>query len=223
MVSIPQKYLFENSFDQPQGPIAVNFGRKPMEPTFSRAELDAARAAAMEEGRQAGLIEARASLEQRLADTVDRLSAGLDALLAREEEIRRETERQAIELLRTALAKALPELARAGPLAEIEAMIASSLAEVVDEPRIVLRVPNDLFDPLRQRLGAIAQRSGYAGKFVILAEDTLGPGDCRLEWSDGGAERNLRRLGQAIDAALTRTLAAATPKPESSRQESQDE
>ncbi|HYC13837.1 MAG TPA: hypothetical protein VEC75_06285, partial [Stellaceae bacterium] len=158
-----------------------------------------------------------------LAETVDRLSAGVEALLAREEEIRREAERQAMELLRAALARAFPALAAENPLAEIEAMIAGSLVEVVDEPRIVLRVPNDLFDPLRQRIGAIAQRSGYGGKFVILADDTLGPADCRLEWADGGAERNLRRLGQAIDAALARTISAAAPKPEPSRQESQDE
>jgi len=223
MVASPQKYLFENSFDQPQGPIAVHFGRKPVEPTFSRAELEAARAAAAEEARQAALAEAATSLEKRLAETVDLLTAGVDALLAREEEIRHEAERQAMELLRAALARAFPALAAESPLVEIEAMIANSLVEVVDEPRIVLRVPNDLFDPLRQRIGAVAQRSGYGGKFVILADDTLGPADCRLEWADGGAERNLRRLGQAIDAALTRTLAAAAPKPEPSRQESQDE
>jgi flagellar assembly protein FliH len=223
MAASPQKFLFDTSFDQPQGPIAVNFARKPAEPTFSRAELETARAAAAEEARQAALAEAAASLEQRLADAVEGLAAGVSSLLERDEEIRGSAERRAIELIRAVLARALPELTRVNPLAEIEAMIADCLREAFEEPRIVLRVPNDLFDPLRQRLGAIAQQSGFGGKFVILAEDALGPADCRLEWADGGAERDVRRLAHAIDAAIARALQTAAPKSEPSRQESQDE
>ena len=224
MAPSPQKFLFENSFDQPQGPIAVHFGRKPAEPTFTRAELDAARATAAEEARQAALAESAASLEQQISEAVDALARGVTTLLERDEEHRRAAETCAIELLRAVLAKAVPELARVNPLAEIEAMIAACLSEAFEEPRIVLRVPGTLFDALRQRLGAIAQRSGFAGKFVILAEESLGPADCRLEWADGGAERDVRRLAHAIDAALTRAIAAVNaPKPEPSRQESQDE
>jgi flagellar assembly protein FliH len=221
MAPSPQKYLFDNSFDHPQGPIAVQFGRKPAEPSFNRAELEAARTAAAAEARESALAEAAESLDRRIADAVESLALGVASLLERDEEIRRAAETRAIELLRAVLAKALPELARANPLAEIEAMVVDCLREAFEEPRIVLRVHGSLFDPLRQRLGAIAQRSGFGGKFVILAEDGLGPADCRLEWADGGAERDVSRLAHALDTALARALAA--PKPEPSRQEIQDE
>ena len=58
----------------------------------------------------------------------------------------------------------------------------------------MLRVNDALFDALQRRLAAIAQANGYAGKIVLLADDALAPGDGRIEWADGGAERDTRRL-----------------------------
>ncbi len=88
----PRKYLFDLSFDQPQGPVAVRFARNPSEPTFTRAELEAACAAAREEGRQAGLAEGSATTDRRLADATEALAAGLTSLIEREDEIRREAD-----------------------------------------------------------------------------------------------------------------------------------
>src|SRR5260221_9088338 len=117
------KYLFDLSFDHPQGPVAVRFPRNTPEPTFTRAELEAARAAARQEGRQSGVSEASASAEGRLADATDALASGFASLLARADEIPRETEAHALELLRMVAAKAVPALARKEPLAELEAMV----------------------------------------------------------------------------------------------------
>jgi flagellar assembly protein FliH len=219
----PRKYLFDLSFDQPQGPVAVRFARNPAEPIFTRTELEAARAAAHEEGRQAGLAEGAATTERRLADAAEAFAAGLASLIERADEIRREAETRAVELLRTVTAKAFPALARMAPLAEIEAMVVDCLREAFEEPRVVLRVAADLFEPMRQRLDAIAQSCGFSGKFVLLVDDTLGAVDGRLEWADGGAERNTRRLARELDAALERALLPPVPASEPSREETPDE
>jgi len=218
-----RKYLFDQSFDHPQGPVAVRFQRHPMEPTFTQTQLDAACAKAREEGHQAALAEAAAGIDGRLAQAAETLVSGLASLAEQEEEIRREAETRAVELLRMVTAKAVPALVRKEPLADLEAMIVDCLREAADEPRIVLRLPPDLFEPMRERLGAITQAHGFAGKFVLLVDESIGPADGRLEWADGGAERNPRRLAQDIDAALSRALLNPVSAPEPSTEETTHE
>src|SRR3546814_8811652 len=50
-------------------------------------------------------------------------------------------------------------------------------------------------------------RSGFEGKLVFLADERLKTGDLRVEWADGGVERNQMALWQEIDAVIARVLA----------------
>src|SRR5690348_9797808 len=218
-----RKYLFDHSFDQVQGPVAVRFQRTPIEPTFTRTELEAAVAKAREEGRQAGLAEAAAAIDGRLAQAAETLTSSIASLAARDDELRRKAETKAVELLRLVAAKAVPALARKEPLTDLEAMVIDCLREAADEPRIVLRVAPDLFEPMRRRLDAIAQGHGFAGKFVLLVDESIGPADGRLEWADGGAERNTARIAREIDAALSRALLNPVSASEPSTEETPHE
>ncbi len=222
-MATPRKYLFDLSFDHASGPVAVRFQRNPTEPTFTRTEVEAACAKAREEGRQAALAEAAEGIDGRLAQAAEALVSGLAALAARDDELRRETETRAVELLRMVAAKAVPALVRKEPLADLEAMVIDCLREAADEPRIVLRVAPDLFEPMRRRLDPIAQGHGFGGKFVLLVDESLGPADGRLEWADGGAERNTARIARELDAALARALLNPVSVSEPSREETPDE
>ena len=46
-----------------------------------------------------------------------------------------------------------------------------------------------------------------------VADAALSGGDGRVEWADGGAERDASRIAQEIDAVLARALAAPPPCP----------
>lgn len=216
-MALAQKFLFNVSFDQPETADGAP-PRKPYEPSFTRTELAAACAEAASEGRSAAFAEWARSAESRTAAALEVIEQGVAALIAARAEIAREVEQQAIALLRAALRKTLPALCRKDPLAEIEALVTRCLGETLDEPRLVVRINDALFDPIHKRLGAIAQSQGFAGKFVLLAESTLADGDARIEWADGGAERDTRRLAAEIDAVLARalspTLAAPNPSEE---------
>jgi len=205
----PHKFLFDESFDQPDAP-AVAAARRPPppppEPTFSKAELGAAEQAGMEAGRATALAEAAQSTEARTADAVTRLASGIAELLAARQSDADAAQRQACAAMSVLLHKAVPALGRKAPLLEIEALLSDCLREAFDEPRLVLRVADSLFEPLQQRLAAITGAAGFAGKVVLLADEALGPGDARVEWAEGGAERDQRRLMHDIDGALARAL-----------------
>ncbi|HZB91872.1 MAG TPA: hypothetical protein VE397_10550 [Stellaceae bacterium] len=208
-MSAPHKFLFDQSFDQQDAPARSAPRRPPPpppEPTFSQAELEAARQAGLDEGRATALAEAAAAAETRTAEAAAKLASGIEELLAARQGYADAAQRQACTTLGIALRKAVPALSRKAPLVEIEALLADCLREAFDEPRVVLRVADGAFESVQQRLAALTAAAGYAGKVVLLADETLGPGDARVEWAEGGAERDQRRLMGDIDAALARAV-----------------
>jgi flagellar assembly protein FliH len=217
-MSTPQKFLFEPSFDNVEQPRALS-RKPPPEPPVSRAEFEAGRTAAFADGRRAGLAEAARSAEARTAAALSALATDIKTVLALRERCAADVERRAIETMRAIMRKAVPALCRKDPLAEVAAVIDACLHEAFEEPRIVLRVVDALFEPLQQRLAAITAAAGYAGKIVLLADSNLGPGDVRVEWAEGGAERDVARLVCDIDAALARALDANPAFPEESKHE----
>jgi flagellar assembly protein FliH len=177
---------------------------EPPPPTFSEEELAAARAAAYAEGEQAGHAAAMASIEQHLAlamgEVPRQLADLVDDQRRSDEALAEQTVRIAVTLAR----KLMPELARRRGLEEIEALLRSCLTDMLDEPRIVVRVSDGLIDAVRDRLQPIADELGYGGALVLLVDPALGPADCRVEWADGGCERIADKLWQDIDAAVAR-------------------
>ena len=212
MPAAPQRYLFDVSFDAPD-PIP-GAGREPAPiARYSRADLDAARAEGVEAGRAEAIAAAAAAVEERIAAALGAIDRSIARMLEAHDAQARRVEAEAIAILRTVLQKVVPALCRKDPLAELEAMVSGCLAELLDEPRLVLRVSEVLFDAVQERMSGLAQAAGYAGKIVLLADAALGDGDGRIEWADGGAERDMRRIARDIDACLARALASPAPAP----------
>jgi flagellar assembly protein FliH len=206
----PQRFLFDRSFDDLElssVPGAAADARP------ARAELDAARADGLAQGRAAALAEIAERIETRAADTLMALDRGVGALLTQRAADAQQMEGQALALVRAVLQKAAPALCRKDPAGEIEALVARCLGETIDEPRVVLRVSDALFDTMQTRLDAMTQAHGYGGKLVLIADAALAIGDARVEWADGGAERDTGRLLAEIDAILSRNQ-DASPLPQ---------
>src|SRR3546814_15720654 len=80
---------------------------------------------------------------------------------------------------------------------------------MIEEPRLVLRVSDGILDLIKPRIDVLTMRSGFAGRVVILAEDGMVDGDCRIEWADGGVERSAARLSTEIEGAVIRDRGSA--------------
>lgn len=210
-----RKYLFDVSFDQAATKPAAE-PELPPEEKFTRAELEAAQEAARAEGRNAGLAEANQAAAAKASTAIAALADGVKSLLASADATAAQTQREAIEALRIIVAKVLPATAAKGALAEIEGFATKCLIDAIDEPRVVLRVAPEVYEPVRGQLEAIAAASGFGGRIVLLADESLAASDARLEWADGGVERDTGELIREADAAMARNAdPAATPIPPS--------
>ncbi len=193
-----RKFDFALSFDEDEPAAAAGDDRP------SRANVKIKEA--YEKGREAGLAEAQATIERQLAAAAEAIGQGFSGLEATRAAIESEMSRQAIEMATTLVGKALPALARREAMSEVEATVKECLGRVLEEPRVVVRVADSLLDSLQARIDALVQESGYAGEVVLLADAGLGPSDCRVEWANGGAERDMDNIWQEIEAAIQRSL-----------------
>lgn len=219
-MSTTRKFLFDTSFDdparrrealEPPPPVPEPDPEPPPpppEPTFSREELLRAHEDGYADGFTAGKAAAETAAAQRLADVLAAAEAALLALLAQAEASAADRRDEAVRVGTAIARKLLPAQARRHGLAEVEAMIEDCVAEVIEEPRLVVRVHDGMMDEIAGRIDALTTARGFAGKTIVLADPALGYGDCRIEWAEGGAEREAERLWRDIDRIAARVLGA---------------
>jgi flagellar assembly protein FliH len=195
------KFLFDNSFDVAESP-ALSPAAPPRQ--FSEEDILAARDEGFAQGEAAGRAAALTSIEQASAKTLTVIGARLNDAGQEIERIRAATMSDALKVLGAAIRKVIPELARRNALNEIEQLVRECLQAIYDEPRVVVRGHDKVIAALQPRIDAMAASCGFHGKIVLFADDQLNETDCRVEWADGGAERNLDDMWRQIDAALER-------------------
>ena len=196
-MTVKQKYMFETAFDQPGG----GKGAPPM-PTHTDEDLESAREEAFHAGHEAALVEARQIEELRIKELFETMAQQIDALSGTRAAENDRIAGQATDVALAICRKVLPEMARRHALTEIESLISNCLAEMPEEPRIVVRVADQKVDQLQTRIGNFSK--GFDGKLVLLGDDEIADTDCAVVWADGGTERNLDRLWQDIDTAIGR-------------------
>jgi flagellar assembly protein FliH len=225
-MTVAKKFLFETSFDEP-APVREKVSAaphvsnpapaaipepiiEPKAPTFSEAELAAAceqaRKQGDQEGHKRGMLEGQQRLEAQIAAALSTISAQLTLAVRAATEAPVEITQAATDLALAILRKMHPALSAKRGLDEVEGVLADCLEQLKNEPRLVAYVPNQLLDPLNERVSAISAARGFEGRVVLIGDPNLADSDCRIEWADGGLERDTRRLWSDIEAALDRCL-----------------
>lgn len=214
-----QKFSFDRSFDAPEPtdlePIIEemqaacdNFIEEgaltppPPVPTYTEDDLLAARTQAYAEGETAGRSMAIAGIEQQTLDLMSRVETSLGEAVESQKisdlQIRRETAK----LAHTMVKKLFPTMAQRHGLSEVEGLIDRLLTDLLDEPRLIIKVGPDQMGSVQEHLDPLAKQLGYEGTLVYRPEPGFGPLDCRIEWARGGAERISPNILQDIDDAV---------------------
>jgi flagellar assembly protein FliH len=205
-MSITRKYLFDNAFDalKPSRPAPPPARR------FSEAEVKAACESAFAQGREAGTREVESGREQLVARSTAAMAEGLQAVKALNAELELRMTRWALQSALGMVQKLFPELVRRHGQSEIEAMVVNTLQDVEDEPRVVVRMPAAMIEPMQPAVAEICRQAGFVGRLLLIEDDAIALGDCRVEWAEGGIERQAQRLWTDIEQRVLRLLAHPT-------------
>lgn len=191
--------FFDEDFDQPAAPPAPAEPQI-IEPVFSLADLDAARAQAAETSRTRALDEAAASAKAAAAEALRAIAASL--VVAREDaaQIAEQSAEAVTRLLLDCFATAFPALsARHGPR-EAAAVLNCILPVLHHEPTIAVRVnPHEAAN-----LGAeiLALDPDLADRIRLVPTDAMAPGDVRVTWENGSAVRDAKAIWTQIEDVL---------------------
>ncbi len=194
------KYLFDEDFATGQSP------------TMTVVEAERRRADAESVAYRKGFAAAQ---EQAQNDAAQRLAAALTLIgdgMARIEKglsgIETRLENEAVDVAVAVGAKLAPELIARQPFAEVAALATDCFRNLVKTPHVVVRIGPDLYDTAKDKLEGIARGRGFEGRLMVLSEDGIAPGDCRIEWADGGVTRDRALTETTINVCVTRYLGA---------------
>jgi flagellar assembly protein FliH len=203
-----QKFMFDNAFD------TAGANPRPSARRFSEAEVEAVRQEAFAKGRDAGRAEAEATRDSLIARSTAAAVEQLKGFQRFTADLDDRMTRWALQAALTMVRAMFPELCRQHSQSEIEALIVETLHENEQEPRVVLRLPGEMIEPMQPMVAELCKTAGFAGRLLLIEDDTLGAGDCRIEWAEGGVERQAHRLWKEIEQRVSRLLAASSA-PES--------
>ena len=194
------KFLFEEDFATGEKPtitlVEHERRRKDAEAVAYRNGFGAAQAQGVAEAEK----RISAALTQ-IGDTLERLSRGLEGVEAR-------LEVEAVQVAVAVARKLAPALIETQPFTEIEALAADCFRQLVATPHITIRVNEAMFSDAQDKLQTLARSRGFEGRMLVTADAALGPGDCRVEWADGGINRDLAATEAAIAEVVTRYVTA---------------
>jgi flagellar assembly protein FliH len=198
----PAKFLFDHDFAaaaevEPSIPLPVH-----------EAGLLDADASGYRRGFAAAKAEVLAEAEQRSEAALERVAAALADVVRGLSGVEARLETEAVDVAVAVAKKLAAALIEREPLAEISALAMDCFRHLVTAPHVVVRVNDAQHASVGKPIEEMVRARGLASHLVVLAEPEIRTGDCRIEWADGGLNRDRRATEAVIDEAVSRYVKA---------------
>ncbi len=201
------KFLFDTEFGAASVPLKKKDKEPPTPPLVYSEEH---KVAFCDEARQAGFAEGQAQamegIEASLTQILDSMNAQLQQLTQIHDSQLGNLKCEAASMAFAIAGKLAPALIARQPEAEVLKMVEECLADLHDEPRIVVRASEPVCSALSEKIDRLTQSTGFQGNVILLPDDTKTDGDCRIEWADGGVDRELEDTHKKVNDIVDRFI-----------------
>jgi flagellar biosynthesis/type III secretory pathway protein FliH len=166
--------------------------KNPPAPTFSLEDMEEARKQAHEAGREAGLQQAKDSLEQKTELLIQSLSGQIALFTENETQRHNDFIKNAVNISFQAIEKTLPAILDAEKLTLIQKALDNFFTGTIPKGSLTLLVHPDMRE-------AVEKHAENLHSDLQVKEDSqIAPTDIRLEWQDGAYEFMPARLMEQI-------------------------
>ena len=197
-MSAPQKFMFDNAFDEKTEVI------DPLVELKARFEekIEKAKAEAFAEGRKAGEKEALATIENQTKEA-------LSALANQEQKIQDnfanellKLEAKAIEFGIAAGTTLASDLIRKEPLPLVEKFFKEAFEILRGTPQLTARLNPSVATTAQANSQIWMSETAYTGELQIIEDTNLKEADVAITWKDGGMSQSVDETMSAIRTAL---------------------
>lgn len=232
-----RKFLFDlRDFDDRHKEVEPEEPPPPPPPVFSEEEMERARKEAYQQGYKAAMAEADSSRERKIADLLQVISREFSTLFAAEDLRNAQFEAESVRLTLATFQRLFPALDKKLGLTEVQSVISDVLENQREQTEMKLEVMPDYVEPIHDYVQRILRQANISGVCNVIGNQAMGPGDCRLTWEQGGAQRDSQQLAENIENHMQHILAErprlrdnrrsevrAAPAPETPVQTATDE
>jgi len=206
--SRPVKFNFDNVFGAKGGPsqTTAQAAAPRARSSYSVDEVEAIRKESLLQGKNDTEALSAALRAQALNAVAQNLTAVIGQVDGAIAAMRQQSAQLALEVGR----KLAESTLAAYPVKEVEALVADCLHKLHNEPRLVVRASSACADALRADIDNMCAQHGFAGRVIVIAEQSLAGADCRVEWADGGIERDLAATFASIEQSAERWRASTS-------------
>ena len=175
-------------------------------PTFSEEEVETARQQGYEAGKKEGLEATTEILTKKINETLIKIDEKLVAAFQKQDSLNLELSRAAHSLAINVCKKMLPSMAEKNSFGEVEKVIEEVFAKAIEAAQITITVHVDMVEAVEVRLTELAEEREFKGRIQVKADNTIAASDCKIDWTDGGTERNSSKLWASITSILNRNI-----------------
>ncbi|MBL4757724.1 MAG: hypothetical protein JKY32_08830 [Rhizobiales bacterium] len=173
-------------------------------PRHNDIDLEAARNAAYQQGLADGRNQSQNDASAHLQELMTRLLVQMQAANETMAQYQSKVEEKATKLALIAAQKLAQALISREPEGEMIALFSECIAQQENLPHLVIHVPPNSADTLKENLENLTANLGAKTEIRINTDETISEGDCRIVWTTGEISRNRQQLEEQINSIIER-------------------
>ena len=171
---------------------------------YTQDELDTAVEAAEIKGYEKGKEEALKTIENAQQEVLQKIDESLKVLADACINLEQEAENSAMQIAICAINKILPTLEHDVAKKEVEAFLSDNFGNFRKETSLSFSFHPDMTAQIAPILSKLADKNDFEGKIAVHKDMNLGLSDCKVEWKNGGVERNSAQITDKIKELMSK-------------------
>lgn len=160
------------------------------EVSYTQEELDEKIKIAEQNAYENGFKSAQSSIEASLKEVLSDINNKLVNIITDADAMNKTLEQQSMDVVMAVVRKLVPTLEAENALDIVNKFISENFNNFKNESKLSFYIHPDIISYVQKTIAALAKSHDFEGKIALHKDSSLAVGDCRVEWENGGVERN---------------------------------
>lgn len=178
------------------------YAPEPIAKTYSEEEVAEKVKAAEQDGYEKGFKSSQEGMDATVSRLMEEMNNKLMTLVANSSNLSCELEKQSMDLAKAIIKKLVPSLNDEHAVEIVNNFISENFNNFKNEAKLSFYIHPDIISYVQENIAKLANSHDFEGKISLHKDAKLGLADCRIEWENGGVERNTAEMSTKVEDLL---------------------